>query len=167
MKCLRINQKNWLNRRLNNKNLKNYTSSVPVLDSISRIEFRLSQAGATHIGKTYVDQKPVGIMFQIDVNGMPMSFKLPAKPDKVFEYMIKQKKQGFKDNVRETTRLQADRTAWKILSDWVEIQISLIELDQAEPMEVFMQYLYDGKKDKTLYEIAKGDGFKMLTSGGK
>ena len=104
-------------------------------------------------------------MFQLETNGIPMTFKLPAKADRVYDYMIKSKKMGYKKAVQETVRTQADRTAWKILSDWVDIQISLVELYQAEPIEVFMQYLYDGKQDKTLFEIAKGNGFRMLTEG--
>lgn len=39
-------------------NLKNYTSSVPVINSIAKIEHRLAQAGATHIAKEYDRERP-------------------------------------------------------------------------------------------------------------
>ena len=126
-------------------NLKNYTSSVSVLTSISKIEHRLAQAGATHIAKSYKNEMPDGMIFQIDVNGKLMTFQLPAKAEKVYDYMIKQKKFGYKKDVQETTRRQANMTAWKILSDWVDIQISLIQLEQAEVAEVFFPYLYSPK----------------------
>jgi hypothetical protein len=45
-------------------NIKNYTSSVPIGNSISKIEHRLAQAGATHISKSYEEGKPIGMMFQ-------------------------------------------------------------------------------------------------------
>jgi hypothetical protein len=143
-------------------NLKNYTSSVPVLDSISKIEFQLAKAGATHIAKSYENQKPNGMIFQIPVNNVPMTFKLPAKEDKVFQYMLKQRKAPPKGSALETLRLQAGRTAWKILSDWVDIQVSMIEISHIEVIEAFLQYLYDIKKDKTLYELQRDSGFKLL-----
>ncbi len=70
-------------------NLKNYTSGVPTPNSISRIENKLAQAGATHIAKSYDKERPVGIIFQIPINGTPMTFKLPAKTDRAFDFMVK------------------------------------------------------------------------------
>jgi len=145
-------------------NLKNYTSSVSVSTSIAKIEHRLAQAGATHIAKSYKNEMPEGMMFQIDVNGRLMTFQLPAKANKVYEYMIKQKKLGYKKDVQETTKRQANMTAWKILSDWIDIQVSLIQLDQAEAAEVFFPYLYSPKEDKTLFQIAKENNFKLLSA---
>lgn len=143
-------------------NLKNYTSSVPVINSIGRIEHRLAQSGATHIAKTYDKERPIGMIFQIPVNNIPMTFKLPAKTDKVFEHMIKQRSRPPQPSQKDAIRMQADRTAWKILSDWVEIQVSLIQLDQAEAVEVFLPYVYDGKKDQTLFDKMKEANFKLL-----
>lgn len=143
-------------------NLKNYTSSVPVLNSISRIEHRLAQAGSTHIAKSYDKERPVGMIFQIPVNNIPMTFKLPAKSDKVFEHMLKQRSRPPQPSQRDAIKMQADRTAWKILSDWVDIQVSLIQLDQAEAIEVFLPYAYDGKNDRTLFERMRENNFKLL-----
>jgi len=46
-------------------NLKNYTSSVPVNNSVNRIESQLVLAGARNIAKSYEDQKVIGIKFEI------------------------------------------------------------------------------------------------------
>ena len=113
-------------------NLKNYTSSVSINTSIQKIEHRLTQAGATHIAKSYKGEIPDRMIFQIPVNNNPMTFQLPSKIEKVYDYMIKQKKFGYKKDVQETTKKQAGMTAWKILSDWIDIQVSMITLDQAE-----------------------------------
>lgn len=144
-------------------NLKNYTSSVPVINSIGRIEHRLSQAGATHIAKQYVKERPIGMIFQIPINDIPMTFKLPAKAEKVYEFMVKQRARPPKQSQKEAIQMQADRTGWKILSDWVDIQVSMIQLDQAEAVEVFLPYAYDGRNDKTLFEKMKENNFKQLT----
>jgi len=143
-------------------NLKNYTSSVPVINSIGKIEHRLAQSGATHIAKSYERERPVGMIFQIPVNNIPMTFKLPAKADKVFDHMLKQRSRPPQASQREAIKMQADRTAWKILSDWVDIQVSLIQLDQAEAIEVFLPYAYDGKNDRTLFEKMRDNNFKLL-----
>lgn len=71
-------------------NLKNYTSSVSVINSISKIEHRLACAGATHIAKIYEEGgtgRPIGMIFQINSNGVPMNFKLPAKTESVFKIL--------------------------------------------------------------------------------
>jgi len=56
-------------------NLKNYSSNVPMANSISRIEHKLAQAGSTHIAKSYDNERPIGMIFQIPINGTPMTFK--------------------------------------------------------------------------------------------
>ena len=75
------------------------------------------------------------MIFQIPINGTPMTFKLPAKTDRVFDFMVRQRARPPKENKLEPIRKQADRTGWKILSDWIDIQVSIIQLDQAEPIE--------------------------------
>lgn len=145
-------------------NIKNYTSTVSVISSISRIEHSLACAGATHIAKIYEEGgtgRPIGMIFQINSNGVPVAFRLPAKTESVFKIFW----QGIKKPRPKTEiniKAQADRTAWKILSDWIDIQVSLIQLNQAEAIEVFLPYAYDSKSDKTLFEKMKQENFKLL-----
>lgn len=146
--------------------IKNYTSTVPVLSSIARIEHRLAQSGAMHIAKSYADDKsgrPTGMIFQILINNLPMTFKLPAKAENVYKYLRKQRRKPPTKAQEESLRIQADRTAWKILNDWIDIQVSMIELDQAEAIEVFLPYAYDGSTNQTLFEKMKDTNFKLLT----
>lgn len=146
-------------------NLKNYTSSVPVGQSISKIEEKLAQAGATHIAKSYDRGKPNGVLFQIDINGIPTTFKLPTKTDKVFEYMKRQKKGRLTNSQLETLRLQSERTAWKSTLEWVEIQLSMVALDQMDIVEVFLPYLYNTKTGQTFFEYQKDNDYKLLGEG--
>ena len=60
---------------------------------------------------------------------------------------------------------QAERTAWKFLADWVDIQLGLVELGQGEFLEVFLPYVYDPAKQQTFFERIKESGYKMLPQG--
>lgn len=142
-------------------NIRNYTSSVPVINSINFIEHRLASAGATHIAKFYEENRPVGMIFQITHNNVPLTFKLPAKSLAVFNVLFNAVKRP-RPSTKETIRSQSDRTAWKILSDWVDIQITMIQLEQAEFTEVFLPYFYDLKTNKTLFEKVAANEINLL-----
>jgi hypothetical protein len=145
--------------------IKNYTSAVPVFRSIQYIEDKLVKYGATDIVKTYNDDKKLqGICFIMKTQGKSIPFQLPARVDnveKVLKKTVKHPRSGTYNRIRE----QAERTAWKIISDWVDIQIALIELQQADFMEVFLPYVYNPRDKMTFYEHIKGNGYKLLTEG--
>lgn len=144
-------------------NLKNYTSGVPVSRSIMLIEEKLLSIGAKTISKFYDEQMNVeGFTFQIVKNGMPsLIFKLPSKwraCEKVMRGEVKRPREHTFDKITE----QAQRTAWKLLYDWVCIQVSMIELEQAEAIEVFLPYAYDPASNRTLFEKVKEGEIKLL-----
>lgn len=142
-------------------NLKNYTSQVPADKSISRIERLLVSAGANNILKNYRDRILESISFTMDINGNSIPFRLPAKVEAVNKVLwaeVKRPQPGTRERIRE----QAERTAWKIVCDWVEVQISMIQLEQAEFIEVFLPYVYHLESGKTFFERIKGNNFKQL-----
>jgi hypothetical protein len=91
-----------------------------------------------------------------------MTIRLPANPDGVYD-MLRSKVKRPRSGTLQKLRDQATRTAWKLVQDWVEVQMSLIEMQQAEFLQVFLPYVWDGKK--TFYSALKDQGFKMLTAG--
>jgi len=145
-------------------NLRNYTSTVPVERSIAAIERLLVEAGATHIIKTYNDGHVAGFIFTIVVSGKPITFKLPVNPSAVKKILVEEMKRPRPDTLRRLEE-QAQRTAWKLLNDWVHVQISLIQMGQADAVQVFLPYAYDRLNNCTLYERFKEGGFKALTTG--
>ena len=143
--------------------IKNYTSTVPALRSINAIESNLVKHGARNILKTYTPQGKIeGLAFILEVTGKKMPFKLPARVDRVAAKLKESIKKPRKDTLKRVAD-QAERTSWKILSDWVGIQMALIDLDQAKIMEVFLPYLYDHNKQTTYFEQLESNDFKQLT----
>jgi hypothetical protein len=55
---------------------------------------------------------------------------------------------------------QASRTAWKIVQDWIEVQMSMIQMKQADTLQVFLPYVYDGKR--TFYQVLQQNNFRGL-----
>lgn len=130
-------------------NLKNYTSSVPAHTTISFIEQYLAECGVLNVSKDYdANKQPTSLMFEIMDGEHRFKVKLPAKVADVHKYL-------WRDYVNSHTRPkktekdfieQASRTAWAIQRDWVQIQMTLIVLKQARPLEVFLAYVWDGKQ---------------------
>lgn len=145
--------------------LKNYTSDVPVSDSIRRIEQVLLQCGVTGIMKEYdSNQNIIAVRFQIkDDKGRPWMIHLPAKEKEAVDALFLdyadgskitddgqrleyQFGRGKKRKCRKDFIQQGQRTAWRIVKDWVEVQMSMIQLKQADIMEVFLAYAWDGRR---------------------
>ena len=145
--------------------IKNYTSTVPVQRSLAHIEERLVKHGARSTVKTYTEAGEIeAFCFILMVKGQEVPFKLPARVanvEKVLGQSVKRAKTGTADRIHE----QAERTAWKLVSDWVDIQISLVELGQVEIMEVLLPYVYDPKSKQTLFERYRDNGYKLLGDG--
>ena len=142
-------------------NLKNYTSGVPVDKTIVRIEQAIARFGASHIAKEYNGNgSVVALQFMLTYEGRQHIVKLPAKPSQVFEAMmadIAKPQRGTKDRIKQ----QSERTAWKLMQDWIEVQLSLIAMRQADVLQVFLPYVWDG--ERTFYDAIKDKGFKQLT----
>jgi hypothetical protein len=143
--------------------LKNYTSSVPAERSIAYIEAKLAQHKASLIVKMYdPDGKVEAIAFEVNCGGTALTFKLPAQ--------IAACEQTLRGHLGPKTRPetlkkigeQAVRTAWKIVADWIDAQMAMIELAQVDLLEVFLPYVYDRSRDQTYYQRIKARGFKAL-----
>jgi hypothetical protein len=145
--------------------IKYYTSGITASKSITKIEELLAKHGAKDIIKQYDDGYLTCIFFSIQLNdGTKLAFKLPARVEKVKDVLLKASKRP-RDGTIQKIREQAEKTAWKLVSDWVEIQLTLVDLDQAEIVEVFLPHVYDASKNQTLFDKMKVTNYKLLTAG--
>ena len=119
-------------------NIKNYTSSIEASRSMARIEELLVEVGATNVNKQYADKVCTGITFLLFDSQLQqtLAFHLKAQVQECFTVLWKDVKRP-QANTRTTLQQQANKTAWKILSDWTEIQCSMILLSQANHYKCF------------------------------
>jgi hypothetical protein len=157
--------------------LKNYTSNVPVHQTIHRIEQVLIQCGVSGITKEYApDASVAAITFHIAIaDGRPMTIRLPVDTEKAQDALWKDyvgtdklepsgeelSWQSKKRKKRSDFSEQAKRTAWKIIQDWIEVQMSMIQMNQAQTDQVFMPYAVMGD-GTTFYQAIKRDGFRAM-----
>ena len=142
--------------------LKNYTSQTPASTSISWIEGKLARSGANQILKDIdIEGRVTGIAFILPVNGNSMAFKLPAQVD-ACEKVLKSEVRRPRPETFKRIKKQAERTAWKIVADWIDAQMAMIELSQVEFLQVFLPYMYNPVEKKTFYELSKERGIQKL-----
>lgn len=145
-------------------NIKNYTSEVDATKSMANIERVLVEIGASNINKNYKDKICTGITFlHFDpATKRTIAYHLKAQVEECFNILWKQRARQTKE-AKEMCLKQANRTAWKIISDLVEIQCSMILLNQATTLQMFLGYVYDPQNEETLYDkISSGKMSNLL-----
>jgi len=138
--------------------LKNYTTEVPAMKSIGQIENNLVKHGAISIVVNYgPDREPENLCFVISTPQGTIPFRLPANIKAVASLLQGQRVHGY------TKPELASRVAWRIIKDWVDAQLAIIETEMVTIEQVFLPYMLV-KGQNTLYETMKDYGF-YLTEG--
>lgn len=140
----------------------NYTTKIDSYKTITEIQQRLGKAGAT---KMIIDNDikglPTALTFCIEWHGSPLAFALPCN----FEGVLKSMKKSSKVPRSMCTEEQALRTGWRIVKDWVEAQLAIVEAELAGMAEVFLPYAVT-KSGTTLYKHIETDSRLLLSNGG-
>ena len=131
----------------------NYTTKVDVYTTIGAIQGALVKHGAKKIMQDYDDAGRIAaICFAIDTPGGVRGIKLPANVAAVQAVLQRQKVKCDYE--------QAERVAWRIIKDWVEAQMAILESQMVQMDEIFLPYMVD-KQGQTLY-AAYQNGRLML-----
>lgn len=138
----------------------NYTTKVKADKTAGEIQAILGKGGASAVMSEYENGEVSAIAFQLEISGQVLSFRLPINAENVFSIL---KKEDIQNKFKN--KEQATRTAWRILKDWVEAQLALVESNQADLAEVFLPHLQD-PSGQTIYAKLKAGGFKALTYDG-
>lgn len=142
--------------------MRNYTSQVPAIKSIMEIQKFLAEKGACELQIIYNPDTTIkAINFKMIIDQRVLYFCLPVNVEACYKAMIKGVKRVNAD-VEKRLLKQAERTAWKLMHEWVQIQMALIEMEQATMVQIFLAYAYNPASGQTLYQKLQEGNFKLL-----
>lgn len=118
----------------------NYTTDVDQHKTIGQIQNILGAKGARSITLEYDHTgDPTAVSFMIILDEAPLYIRLPRNVEGVLKAL--QTTKGVDSRYRN--RAHATRVSWRILKDWLEAQMALVESNQAQMAEVFLPYAID------------------------
>jgi hypothetical protein len=150
----------------------NYTTQISAEKTVTEIQSMLAKAKAQAIMTEY---DPEGVLsalsFRIMTGAGVMTFRLPAKVQKIYQVIVRDRRIAPKLRTRE----QAARVAWRIMKDWLEAQLAIVTAEMVDLEQVFLPYaqgpdgvtLYESLKDRRFSGLALPDSSNAQMSGGK
>ena len=136
--------------------LLNYTTKVDVYTTLGAIQGQLVKHGAKKIMQDYDDHGRIdALTFLIDTPAGMRGIRLPANVDKVHTVLHRQK--------IKCDREQAERVAWRIVKDWVEAQMAILESEMVQMDEIFLPYMVNNN-GQTFFEAYRNNQL-MLGEG--
>lgn len=128
----------------------NYTTTIDSFKTVSEIEYILMRHKAKSIMKVYDGESITGLSFLIDTGAKQIPVRLPVKVDDCLKVLQKEKRENPRKQIKDN-REQAERVAWRILKDWVEAQMALLDIEMVRFEEIFLPYI-ETKCGQTIYE---------------
>lgn len=143
--------------------LLNYTTKIDADKTASEIAKMLSMAGARAVLTEYNEKDGYveSLSFKMNLEGNDVGFKLPCDWKPVLIILEKDRKVPRSAVNRE----QAVRVAWRIVKDWIEAQLAIIETKMVTTAQIFLPYAVM-KDGRTLFENV-ADGKFLLGDGSK
>ena len=137
----------------------NYTTTIDALKTVGEIEYILIKHGARSILKDISDDGKVkALSFVVTTAYGQMPIRLPVDVPPVLAVLTKEKKQNSK--VKATPE-QAERVAWRILKNWVEAQMALVEIEMVKMEQIFLPYAVLDASGQTVFERLEGKRFLL------
>ena len=142
--------------------LLNYTTQIEAMKTVGEIQGILAGHGAKSIKTDYSDDGQVeALSFLILTPQGEVGIRLPIDPEAVLNVLTRQNRLGRVPR-RYLTHAQAVRVAWRIVKDWVQAQMAIIETEMVRIEQVFLPYVIT-EGGRTLYEAMMERHFQLGT----
>lgn len=140
--------------------LKNSTSKST--NSFAVIQKCLAAHGAQRMIFDYDQQGKIrSLSFGLQIDGVMLGFKLPARLENVSRVMYGCLLCDLGGGViGEKKRDQVYKTAWANIRDWIVAQMAMIDTEMVKFQEVFLPYIID-KNEETLFEKMESKNFLL------
>lgn len=129
--------------------LLNYTTKIDPDKTAAEISKILSMHGASAVMTEYdkEDGSVTALSFKVQSGERSIGFRLPCDWQPVLHVLVEQWEAGKISQSREPERTQAVRVAWRIVKDWCEAQMALVETQMVTTQQVFLPYamMRDGR----------------------
>lgn len=139
--------------------LLNYTTKIAAANTAQQIMLVLAEHGVKNILTDWKDGRCVGLAFRIEVGDTPLDFRLPVDPIPV-QTLLEQQYKRRRVARRYVTPEQAANVAWRIVKDWIEAQMALLETGMVQMEEIFLPYLVTSG-GRTMYQVMVGTRFQL------
>lgn len=152
------------------RNLLNYTSNKPVWETVGEVQGLLAKHRATHVMTQYGEGGAItGVAFRVETAAGPRDFQLPVQLEGVLKRLLQIYDEtpsgvGMKRRGGKPDGDRARIVAWRILKDWLEVSLALVEIGMAELDQVMLPYMTDAE-GRTVYELYVESGMPELPKG--
>jgi len=140
--------------------LLNYTTSIEAVKTVGEIQGILAGHGAKSIKTDYSNDGQVeALSFLVLTPHGEVGIRLPIDPDAVLKVLTEQNRLG-RVPKRYINRAQAVRVAWRIVKDWVQAQMAILETEMVKMEQIFLPYVITDS-GRTLYEAMIDRHFQL------
>jgi hypothetical protein len=119
--------------------LLNYTTQIAAEKTVMEIQQILAVGGASAIATEYSNGAITAVSFRIATPFGLTTYSLPCDIAAVQRILEKQSQAG-KVPPRLVTYEQAARVGWRIVKDWIEAQLALVQTQMVTIDQVFLPY---------------------------
>ncbi len=150
--------------------IKNYTTTIDAEKSVSQLQDLLRKKGARRVLVDYDEKgRPEAVAFELELaqpEGVPfrLPFQIRARPE-----AMKRCLWADEDVPRRYRTLeQAERVAWRLVYNWIDVQMAFVEAGQAAMAEPLLGFAISTHRNgegvpKTFYEeLLDAEGPKLL-----
>jgi hypothetical protein len=143
----------------------NYTTGVKTEKTLGEIMGMLVKAKAQAILTEYEEGEVSAVSFKMETEFGVRFFRLPANVQKILQVIVRDTRIPRQSRNHE----QATRIAWRIVKDWLEVQLAMIEAGLVDKLQIFLPYMQSRQDGATLYEALRDQQFdtSLLLHGPK
>jgi len=132
--------------------LLDYTSTVPVSRTVAQVQAKLVEHGARAVMMEYDAQGRItALAFNVKTPNGDLPIRLPIDAAATLRVLQRQA-----DNreipARYAREEHAYRVAWRIIKDWIEAQMSLLETEMVRLEQIFLPYVIT-PGGQTVYQV--------------
>jgi len=140
--------------------LLDYTTSVPVSRTVAQVQAKLVEHGARAVMMEYDDRGRItALAFKVKMPNGELPIRLPIDATATFRVL---QRQVYNREIpaRYAKEEHAYRVAWRIIKDWVEAQMSLLETEMVRMEQIFLPYVIT-PGGQTVYQVMVGKHFLL------